>query len=183
MSGDLVLESVLLLKLLGDVEERYSGLAVAIMSEDVPEDYLALVRKYSRDVVPCLELGDTELACVKLPRGLEGLRIDLLAVPVTLDDLLECFLCNLVYRYEVREVRTYAELQNLRVFAPLYRVPRVDLVAYAFLVGILNEVSYGRAGKCSDTIGKLVSTISIKHPELLFRFLHGVSPGRGKEPL
>jgi len=150
---------------------------VAIMSEDVPEDYLALVRKYSTDVVPRLEPGDVELACVKLPRGLEGLRLDLLAVPVTLDDILGCFLRNLVHRYEVREVRTDMKLQHLKVFAPLYRVPRVDLVTYAFLVGLLDEVCYGKAVSPPDTIGKLVSAISIKHPELLFRFLYGAFLG------
>jgi len=177
VSEDLALESLLLLKFLNDIEKQYSGLAVAVVYGEISENYLAVVRRYSRDVVPCLGLESAELACVKLPRGLEGLRLDLLAVPVTLDDILGCFLRNLVHRYEVREVRTDMKLQHLKVFAPLYRVPRVDLVTYAFLVGLLDEVCYGKAVSPPDTIGKLVSAISIKHPELLFRFLYGAFLG------
>ncbi len=182
VSEDLALESLLLLKFLNDIEKHYSGLAVAVVCGEVSENYLAVVKRYSRDVIPCLGLGSAELACTKLPRGLEGLRLDLLAVPVTLDDILGCFLRNLVYGYEVREVRTHIELQQLKVFAPLYRIPRVDLATYAFLVGLLDEVYYGKAVSHPDTIGKLVSAISIKHPELLFRFLYGAFLGERRGP-
>jgi hypothetical protein len=173
VSETLVLESALLLKVLGEVEERYSGLAIAVTCGDVLEEYLAVIRRYSKDVVPCPELGDSEIVCVRLPKGLDWLRLDLLAVPVTLDDLLECFLRSLLYEHEVRNVGTYAELQHLKVFAPLHRVPRVDLVAYAFLAGVLDEVSCTKVRRPPDAIGKLVTAISIKHPELLFRFLYG----------
>jgi hypothetical protein len=177
----LALEGALLLKLLSDVEERYSGLAIAVACGDLPEDYLAVVRRYSKDVLPCHGLGGPEVACVRLPRDLDWLRLDLLAVPVTLDDLLECFLRSLVYEHEVRSVRTYVELQHLKVFTPLYRVPRVDLTAYAFLAGILDEVSCTKVVKPPDAVGRLVSEISIKHPELLFRFLYGAFSGEGLE--
>jgi len=180
VSENLALESLLLLKLLNDIEKSYSGLALAVVCGEISDSYLAVVRRYSRDVVPCPGLGSVELACVKLPKDLEGLRLDLLAVPVTLDDLLGCFLRNLVYGYEVRGVHTHIELQHLKVFAPLYRVPRVDLVAYAFLAELLDEVSYGKTVSPPDTIDKLISTISIKHPELLFRFLYGTFLGEGK---
>lgn len=177
-SGRLV-ESVVLMRLLSEVEKEFSGEVVGVITEEELLDCVTDLRGYCNDLVfmaldyeEIEENSDVSSALSSL-----GARFDVVALPATLDDIFVSFLKSLVYDHEIAKPKIYVRLGEVEFIFPMYRILKTDLLAFALTSGILKGLSHStclsldKSGR-PDTLSRLASQLSMKHPELLYRFLY-----------
>lgn len=171
-----LIESVVLMKLLGEVEREFGGKVVGIVTDEVLIDCLPGMRRYCENVVIKLleeELSTEDPDIESLYNAL-GMKLDVLAYPATLNDLLTFFLKSLAFRYEIRKPKVYARYREVEFIAPMHRILRTDILAYALISRIIDDLNCLDLTTKEDTLDKFSAQLSLEHPELLYRFLYSM---------
>ena len=171
-----LVESVVLVKILCDVEREFYGEVVGVLPEGLVGCFHHL-RRYSSDLV----LADVPSGAAKDyldPEWEPPMRLDVVAVPGTLNDMLALFLRRLVYKYEIGVPAPHVRRGALEGLVPMYRVPRGEVLAYALLTGILANLDCHVETAEGDVVDRFVAQLSVEHPELLYRFLSSAVPSR-----
>ncbi len=169
-----LVEGFVLSKILNDIERGFQGVTVGLVVEDFLLGCANELRKYVDDVVflPGESICAERYLNPESFLNLLGIRLDIIAVPLTLNDILATFLRNLLYYNTVLKPWVSARSGDLNVLIPMYRILRSDIYSYALVSGVLEHV--GNCPRCEEKIeivDKLVTSISMEHPELLYRFL------------
>ncbi|MCX8184414.1 MAG: hypothetical protein RMI56_06015 [Sulfolobales archaeon] len=171
-----IVESIVLMRILSEVEMEFNSEVVGVVLDEELIECSPVLRKHCRDLVftslsgDLFEVSDIERAIANL-----AIRLDIVALPETLSDLLTQFLKNLVSRYEVMKPRVYSKFSDIEVLIPMYRVLKTDIIAYAHISGILKSLDcFNPAVEKVDILEKLTTQLSLKHSELVYRFLHSV---------
>ncbi len=171
-----IVESLVLAQLLDEIEQGYGGTVIGIVSSDEEPECAYEVRRCCRDVVFAVLRGSPVEELVLRGRACcdPGVRVDVVALPGTLDDLLTAFLKELVRGGELAKPRVYARCGELELLVPLYSVPRVDVLAYALVSGMLGDLKCPGSAERPGALSRLTSRLSLEHPELLYRFMHSM---------
>ncbi|MEM0066296.1 MAG: hypothetical protein QW459_04410 [Sulfolobales archaeon] len=168
------IESVVLMKLLNEVEQEFSGEVVGVVTEEELLDSITNVRRYCNDIV-FIALGYEDVKkSIDVFKAFSslGARFDVVALPATLDDILVSFLNSLVYDYEIVKPKVYAKHDGIEFIFPMHRILKTDILAYALASGILRGLSYPTCLNEPDALSRFASQLSMEHPELLYRFLY-----------
>lgn len=171
-----LIESVVLVKLLGEVEREFGGKVVGIVTEEVLIDCLPGMRRYCENVVTVLlgeELSSEDPDIESIYDAL-GMKLDVLMHPATLNDLLTFFLKSLAFRYEIRKPKVHAKYREIEFIAPMRRILRTDVLAYALISGIIDDLNCLDFTIKVDILDKFSAQLSLEHPELLYRFLYSM---------
>lgn len=168
-------ESVVLARLLNEVEQEFGGEVVGVVAEEGLLECLSSLRRFCIDlafIIP--DKGPTAKNGADHFCHALRLRADVVAVPTTLDDMLDHFLRGLAYRGEIAKPRIHSRCDEVELIAPMHRILRVDVLAYALATGVLESVDCPGRPDGPDAIGEFVSRLSLEHPELLYRFLYSI---------
>jgi len=170
-----LVEGFVLSKVLNDVEREFQGVTVGLIVEDRLLECANDLRRYVDEVVFLHwgQAGIKEYLDSGSAPNISGIRLDIVAVPLTLNDILSDFLRNLIYRGTMLRRWISVRGDGFDVLAPMYRILRTDVYSYALTSGMLRrlELCHQIEGK-AETVDKLVALLSMEHPELLYRFLH-----------
>lgn len=169
-----LIESAVLMKLMSEVEQEFGGEVVGIVTEERLLGCVTDLRRYCHDIVFIAVDGEAlkEINSVFRVFSSLGARVDVVALPATLDDILVTFLNNLVYGGKIVKPEVYVRHSELELVLPMCRILKTDLLAYALTSGVLKGLSYSNCLSRPDALSRFASQLSIKHPELLYRFLY-----------
>ncbi|MCS7099377.1 MAG: hypothetical protein RMH84_01260 [Sulfolobales archaeon] len=171
-----IVESTVLMKILSDIERGFNSEVVCVVLEEELFECYSVFRRYCQDVV-FSSLGRDVLEGGYVQKAIAGLttRLDVVALPETLNDILTLFLKNLVNKYVIEKPRIYFKSGDVEVVVPMYRVLKTDVTAYAHISGILKSLDcFNTSVGNVEVLEKLAVWLSLKHPELVYRFLRNV---------
>lgn len=166
-------ESLVLARLLEEVEQGFGGEVIGVVTEEGLLECLSDIRKHCCDLVfVVLDKGMSAKDDVHSIHRAINLRADVVALPATLNDLLDLFLRGLVYRGEIIKPKVHVRYGEVEFLSPMHRILRTDILAYALITGVFRSVGCLDYFNEPDTLGRFVSQLSLEHPELLYRFLY-----------
>lgn len=169
-----LVEGFILSKILNDIEREFQGVTVGLIAEDCLLGCANELRRYVDDVIflPMESICAKESLNSESFSDLLSIRLDVIAIPLTLNDILAIFLRNLLYYNTVLKPWVSARSRSFNVLIPMYRILVSDIYSYALVSGMFEHIEgCSQCGEKIEIIDKLVALISMKHPELLYRFL------------
>lgn len=169
-------ESLALTRLLDEIEREFGGVVVCVVAGEEALECLRDVRRHCWDTIfasPCRRVLEEVVRYGRASCDV-GARVDVVALPGTLDDLLALFLRGLVLEGELVKPSVHAKCCEREFLIPLYAVPRADVVAYALASGTLRNLECPGSPEKPDALSRLASRLSLEHPELLYRFMRSM---------